>query len=128
MIADSLARQRNLKALITGESLGQVASQTAENMRFTGSYTDYPILRPLVGTDKEETIQIARKIGTYEVSIKPYEDCCVLFAAKHPLIKADFEPEKVMFSAMDLRKDVEDVVRTTESITLPFMFRPRQEP
>ncbi|NTU89387.1 MAG: tRNA 4-thiouridine(8) synthase ThiI, partial [Actinobacteria bacterium] len=86
MAADMVARRRGLNSLVTGESLGQVASQTAENMRFTASFTDLPVLRPLVGTDKEDTILTARAIGTYETSILPYEDCCVLFSPRHPLL------------------------------------------
>ncbi len=126
--ADSLARTRGLKAIITGESLGQVASQTAENMRFTGSYTDYPILRPLVGTDKEETIKIARSLGTYDVSIQPFEDCCVLFAAKHPLIKADFEAERETFLKLGFGEAVAEAVGKTETIHLPFSIKLPREP
>jgi thiamine biosynthesis protein ThiI len=128
MAADELARNRGLKAIITGESLGQVASQTAENMRFTGSFTDYPVLRPLVGTDKEETIKTARSIGTYDISIQPYEDCCVLFAAKHPLIKAEFEPERKAFMELGLGEAVSDAVRAAETIHLPFSVIPLRAP
>jgi thiamine biosynthesis protein ThiI len=128
MATDYLARKRGLKAIITGESLGQVASQTAENMRFTGSFTDYPILRPLVGTDKEETIRIARSLGTYEISIQPFEDCCVLFAAKHPLIKAVFESEREAFLKLGFGEAIAEAVNKAETNHLPFSIKQQQEP
>lgn len=83
-IAQAIALQYDCKALITGESLGQVASQTLEALVITDEVADMPIFRPLIGVDKECTTQIARKIGTYETSILPYEDCCTVFVAKHP--------------------------------------------
>ncbi len=83
-IAEQIARRSGAQALITGESLGQVASQTAEAIACTGEVVRMPVFRPLIGTDKNDTILTARKIGTYEISILPYEDCCTLFVAKHP--------------------------------------------
>ncbi|MCE5255210.1 MAG: tRNA 4-thiouridine(8) synthase ThiI [Spirochaetaceae bacterium] len=85
--ADKVAHRINAKAIITGESLGQVASQTVENLAITQSATGLPVLRPLIGIDKEDTVKTAQRIGTYEISILPYEDCCVLFSPKHPLLK-----------------------------------------
>lgn len=85
--ADKVARKIRAKTIITGESLGQVASQTAENLAITQSSTRLPVLRPLIGTDKEDTVNMAQKIGTYDISILPYEDCCVLFSPRHPLLK-----------------------------------------
>ncbi|MBU0928608.1 MAG: tRNA 4-thiouridine(8) synthase ThiI [Spirochaetes bacterium] len=124
MAADMVARSRGLNSIVTGESLGQVASQTAENMRFTGSYTDYPVLRPLVGTDKEDTILTARAIGTYDISILPYEDCCVLFSPKHPILKADFDAERKAFDALGFREIVAEAVAAIERVELPFSFTP----
>jgi len=124
MAADMVARSRVLNAIVSGESLGQVASQTAENMRFTGSYTDFPILRPLVGTDKEDTIRTARAIGTYEISILPYEDCCVLFSPKHPVLKAKFDEEREAFDALGFRDVVAEAVSRVETLDLPFTFTP----
>lgn len=124
--ADMVAKARVLNAIVTGESLGQVASQTAENMRFTESYTSYPVLRPLVGTDKEDTIRIARSIGTYELSILPYEDCCVLFSPRHPVLKAQFDAEREAFEKVGLTQAVADAVRSMRSIDLPFSFTPPQ--
>ena len=85
--ADKIAYRIKAKAIVTGESLGQVASQTAENLAITQSPTRLPVLRPLIGIDKEATVKTAQKIGTYDISILPYEDCCVLFSPKHPLLK-----------------------------------------
>ena len=86
-ISQCLAREDGCGALVTGENLGQVASQTMEAMTVTGAVVDMPIFMPLVGMDKEEIITIARKIGTLETSILPYEDCCTVFTPKHPKTK-----------------------------------------
>ena len=86
-ISQRLAREDGCGALVTGENLGQVASQTMEAMTVTGAVVDMPIFMPLVGMDKEEIITIARKIGTLETSILPYEDCCTVFTPKHPKTK-----------------------------------------
>ena len=86
-IAEKIARRQRAACLVTGESLSQVASQTVESITFTGSAAERPIFRPLMGLDKEEIIQRARDIGTYETSILPYDDCCTIFTAEHPLLK-----------------------------------------
>ncbi len=86
-IASAIARKRGCPALATGENLGQVASQTLENLVCIQGEADRPVLRPLVSFDKAETIDLARKIGTYEVSIQPYDDCCSLFVPKHPVTR-----------------------------------------
>ncbi len=86
-ISQRIAKNDGCKALITGENLGQVASQTMEAMAVTGAVVDIPIFMPLVGMDKEEIITIARKIGTLDTSILPYEDCCTVFTPKHPKTK-----------------------------------------
>ena len=83
-LAERVARRTGCKALVTGECLGQVASQTMDAMRATTAVTTLPILRPVVGMDKEEIVRIARKIGTFETSILPYEDCCTVFTPRHP--------------------------------------------
>jgi thiamine biosynthesis protein ThiI len=89
-IASRLAFRRRANSLVTGESLSQVASQTAESMGFTGAFSELPVFRPLIGCDKEWIIGRARHIGTYETSILPYEDCCTVFSAKHPLTRPRF--------------------------------------
>ena len=83
-IAASVADRTGAKAIVTGENLGQVASQTMEAMAVTRAVTSYPILQPLVGMDKEEIVRFARKIGTFDTSILPYEDCCTVFTPRHP--------------------------------------------
>ena len=104
-LADALAKDLNCRALVTGESLGQVASQTMDAMMVTGSVVDLPILRPCVGMDKEEIVQIARKIGTFETSILPYEDCCTVFTPRHPRLRplpgeVEFAEEKLDIQAL----------------------------
>ena len=86
-ISQRLAREDGCGALVTGENLGQVASQTMEAMTVTGAVVEMPVFMPLVGMDKEEIVTIARKIGTLETSILPYEDCCTVFTPKHPTTK-----------------------------------------
>jgi thiamine biosynthesis protein ThiI len=100
--AGIIAEYRGAKSIVTGESLSQVASQTQESIRFTGSYTALPVLRPLIGFDKEEIIAIARNIKTFDISILPYPDCCTLFAPAHPLIRPEFEAMRTSFDALGL--------------------------
>lgn len=89
--AEKLAKRGKSQALITGESLGQVASQTIEALSVTNSAVDMNVLRPLIGMDKEEIVVLARKIGTFETSILPYEDCCTVFVPKHPTTRPKLE-------------------------------------
>jgi thiamine biosynthesis protein ThiI len=89
-IAEAIARKEKAKALVTGESLGQVASQTLDNMAVIQQATRLPILRPLVGMDKQEIIDQARRVGTFDISSIPDQDCCQLFVPKHPATKARF--------------------------------------
>ena len=101
-IAQEVARRCGAKALVTGECLGQVASQTMDAMLVTGAVVDLPILRPVVGMDKEEIVQIARKIGTFETSILPYEDCCTVFTPRHPKTKPEVAEVREIESALDV--------------------------
>jgi thiamine biosynthesis protein ThiI len=87
-IADRIARTHGARALVTGEVIGQVASQTLENMSVIASATDLPILRPLVGMDKEEIVAEAARLGTFDISVVPDQDCCQLFTPKHPATRA----------------------------------------
>jgi thiamine biosynthesis protein ThiI len=93
---------------VTGESLGQVASQTVQSLHFTGSYTQLPLFRPLIGMDKEEIIRAAEEIGTYRISILPYEDCCTLFAPQHPEVRPKVDRMVSTFRSFGL----EDLIRT----------------
>ena len=105
--ANMLAQRIGASCLITGESLGQVASQTIENMSCTESMAQLPLLRPLVGMDKEEIVETAKEIGTYETSILPYEDCCVLFSPRHPVLRARVEEAKEIYESLQ----VEDLIK-----------------
>lgn len=86
-LAQRVADEVRAKALVTGECLGQVASQTMEALRVSEDVAELPVLRPLIGMDKEEIIRISRKIGTFDTSILPYEDCCTVFTPRHPKTK-----------------------------------------
>ena len=90
-VAENIALKYGAKALVTGESLGQVASQTIESLYCTNAVTHMPVFRPLIGMDKSEIVEISKKIGTYDISIRPYEDCCTIFVPKHPIIKPDLD-------------------------------------
>lgn len=113
-VATMLAKRIGADCLITGESLGQVASQTIENMAVTESACGLPLLRPLVGLDKEEIITTAREIGTYETSILPYEDCCVLFSPKHPVLKAPLEEAKGIFESLEVEPLLEEAFNSRQ--------------
>jgi thiamine biosynthesis protein ThiI len=106
-IAEAIARKEKAKALVTGESLAQVASQTLDNMAVIQQAARLPILRPLVGMDKQEIIDHARRIGTYEISSIPDQDCCQLFVPKHPATKARFRDVE----ADELKLDVQELLR-----------------
>ncbi len=102
-IAEILARQNGCQALITGESIGQVASQTMHALYCTDAVAGMPVFRPLIGDDKQEIVDLAKEIGTFETSILPYEDCCTIFVAKHPVTKpeiADIEASETLLSGV----------------------------
>jgi thiamine biosynthesis protein ThiI len=107
-LASRVALASGARCLVTGESVGQVASQTIENMACTESRSALPVLKPLVGTDKIDTIRIAREIGTYETSILPYEDCCVIFSPKHPVLKADLREATALYESLELEPLLEE--------------------
>ena len=100
-IAERMAGTLGCHCLITGENLGQVASQTVQSMHFTGSMATLPLFRPLIGLDKDEIIRMARSIGTFETSILPYEDCCALFSPRHPIVRPDFGRMQRSFRKLD---------------------------
>jgi thiamine biosynthesis protein ThiI len=100
-IAQILAKKKNCGALVTGESLGQVASQTLESLAFTDSAVPMTVFRPLIGMDKEEIVSIARKIDTFETAIEPYDDCCTVFSPEHPLTRPDLKEEKAAHSGIE---------------------------
>ena len=115
-IAEQVAGRTGAGAIVTGECLGQVASQTMEAMRCTGAVCSLPILRPVVGMDKEEIVQIARKIGTFETSILPYEDCCTVFTPKHPRLRPVLGELEHAEAALDIDAMVQAAVDGIERI------------
>ena len=115
-IAQEVARRCGARALVTGECLGQVASQTMEAMRCTGAVADLPILRPCIGLDKEEIIQTARKIGTFETSILPYEDCCTVFTPRHTRLHPTLAEAEAAEAALDIDGMVRAAVEGIERV------------
>ncbi|MBQ9392466.1 MAG: tRNA 4-thiouridine(8) synthase ThiI [Oscillospiraceae bacterium] len=101
-LADALAREMNCRALITGECLGQVASQTMDALRVSEDVTELPVLRPLIGMDKEEIVRLARRIGTFDTSILPYEDCCTVFTPRHPKTHPRVEEVRELEQVLDI--------------------------
>ncbi|WP_093228854.1 tRNA uracil 4-sulfurtransferase ThiI [Thermoflavimicrobium dichotomicum] len=117
-IAEALAKKNQALALVTGESLGQVASQTLESMQTINAVTHMPILRPVISMDKQEIMTIAKQIGTYETSILPYEDCCTIFLPKAPKTKPDQEVAEKLEARLDLERLIQEAVEGTEVIEL----------
>ncbi len=113
-IAQKLAAERGCGALITGESLGQVASQTLPALAVTEALAEMPVLRPLIGMDKEDIITISRKIDTFDISIQPYEDCCTVFTPKHPRTRPTVAQCEQAEAALDIDTLVERAVKETE--------------
>ena len=115
-LAEKVARRNNCGALITGESLAQVASQTMRAIAVTDSVVNMPVFRPCIGLDKEEIVEIARKIGTFETSILPYEDCCTVFTPRHPRTRPEIEKVKAEESKLDFDALVDDAFATLDTI------------
>ncbi|MDD7214145.1 MAG: tRNA 4-thiouridine(8) synthase ThiI, partial [Clostridia bacterium] len=117
-IIEKLAEKNGGQAIITGESLGQVASQTTESITSSNSVVKMPVFRPLIAFDKLETIAIAQKIDTYETSILPYEDCCTVFLPKFPVIKPKMEKVLKEESKLDVESLINEAIATVEIIDL----------
>jgi len=117
-ISEQIAEQIDAAALITGENVGQVASQTLSNMRATADAVERPILRPLAGMNKEDIINRAREIGTYEISIEPYEDCCSFFVPIHPETRANLDEVREIEASMDMTGLYETAMENVEKITI----------
>lgn len=115
-IAERISEKFGSKMLITGESLGQVASQTAESLVVTDAAVKMPVMRPLIAMDKIEIMDIAKEIGTYEKSIEPYEDCCTVFLPKHPETKPSLVKIEESESRLDVKKLIDDAVESLETI------------
>jgi tRNA uracil 4-sulfurtransferase len=114
-IAERLAEKHGALALITGESLGQVASQTMESIKVIEQVTTIPVFRPLIGMDKEEITVIAKKIGTFPISIRPYEDCCTVFLPEFPVTRPRLADVEEAESALDIEALVEESLAKTET-------------
>ena len=117
-IAEKLAKEAECQALITGEDLGQVASQTAEALVVTDSVVSMPVFRPLIGMDKIEIMDRAQEIGTYEKSIEPYEDCCTVFLPKHPATKPRLEKILECESRLDIETLVNNAIASQEIVLI----------
>ena len=117
-IAQRIALDNNARAIVTGENLGQVASQTMEAMASTQAVLQLPVLQPLIGMDKEEIVRLARKIGTFETSILPYEDCCTVFTPRHPRTRPKLREVEAAESALDVDALAEEAVKGIEKVTV----------
>ncbi|MDU3806379.1 MAG: tRNA uracil 4-sulfurtransferase ThiI, partial [Finegoldia magna] len=117
-IAERIANENKIDALITGESLGQVASQTIQGVSVINEVTSLPILRPLIASDKTEIIEIAREIGTYETSILPFEDCCTVFTPKRPVTKPRIYDVKREEENLDIEGLVQECINNMELIKI----------
>jgi len=117
-IAERIAHNNGALALVTGEAIGQVASQTMESLLVTNSAVTLPVYRPLIGMDKNEVVNIARHIGTYETSILPYEDCCTLFVARHPTTRPSLEKTLEYESVLDEEQMIAKALDQVETIII----------
>ncbi|WP_461255232.1 tRNA uracil 4-sulfurtransferase ThiI [Treponema sp. R80B11-R83G3] len=114
--AQKAAQKTKCKCLITGESLSQVASQTIENLTCTQSRIKLPVIRPLIGFSKEEIIKKARQIGTFEISIQPYQDCCTLFSPPHPVLHGDVTEANALYEKLELEELIDEALDNYELI------------
>lgn len=119
-ISQRIAKDDGCRALVTGENLGQVASQTMEAMGVTGAVVDIPVFMPLIGMDKEEIVTIARKIGTMETSVLPYEDCCTVFTPKHPKTKPTIGQLLHAERKLDREALILEALATVEKVTVKY--------
>ena len=116
-IAEKIAETRGCAALITGESIGQVASQTMESLVCTDASVKMPVFRPLIGMDKEEIVTISKKMGAYETSILPFEDCCTIFVPKHPTTKPKLSDiEEAEKALINIEEMINEAIENTEVV------------
>jgi len=121
-IAEYFAKQLHAYGLVTGESIGQVASQTMQSLLVTNAVCSLPVYRPLIGYDKNDIVRVAKEIGTYETSILPYEDCCTIFVAKHPVTKPSLKV--IEHSEMRLKDTIDELFRTAVETTEVIRIAP----
>lgn len=117
-IAEKIALLNNCDALITGESIGQVASQTIQGLVVTDAAVNMIVMRPLIAIDKVDIMDKAKEIGTYEISILPYEDCCTVFLPKHPTTKPRLEKIEASEKALDVEKLINEAMEGMETTTV----------
>ena len=122
-ITEKVLRERKCYVIVNGESVGQVASQTLTSMQVINNVTNLPVIRPVACFDKLEIIDISRKIGTYETSILPYEDCCTIFLPKHPVINPDLSTAIKYENSIDYASLIEEAVNTRETIVIDNNFK-----
>ena len=111
-IAERLATKYNCSALITGESIGQVASQTMAALTVTDSAVSIPVFRPCIGMDKEEIVTVSRNIDTYDISVQPFEDCCTVFTPKHPKTRPELQKVLDQENKLDFESLIEKALET----------------
>lgn len=121
-IADRIAHERECGALITGESVGQVASQTMQAIAVTDAAVGMPVFRPCIGLDKEEIVRISRRIGTYDTSIQPYEDCCTVFTPRHPKTRPELAKVLIEEKKLDFEALVTEAMGTLNTIKVKAEF------
>lgn len=119
-IAEQVALKEGMSVIVNGESVGQVASQTVESMMVVNEVTNFPVIRPLVTYDKQEIVDIAKKINTYDVSILPYEDCCTVFVPKHPVIRPKVEIAKKEEEKYEMNQLIKEAVSNIKRIALNY--------
>jgi thiamine biosynthesis protein ThiI len=119
-IAEQVALKEGMSVIVNGESVGQVASQTVESMMVVNEVTNFPVIRPLVAYDKQEIVDIAKKINTYDVSILPYEDCCTVFVPKHPVIRPKVEIAKKEEEKYEMNQLIKEAVSNIKRIALNY--------
>ena len=119
-IAEHFAQESGCLGLITGESIGQVASQTLQSLAATNEVCTLPVYRPVIGFDKQEIVEISREIDTFETSIQPFEDCCTIFVAKHPVTKPNLKVIRRSEEKLNEKIDalMEEAFRTTEILEI----------
>ena len=117
-IAQKICERNELGAIVTGESLGQVASQTMQSMNVTNSVVELPVFRPVIAYDKEEIMAVAKKIGTYETSILPYEDCCTVFLPKNPVIRPTIKRAEMLEKNLDIEALVQAALNNEEIVEI----------
>lgn len=126
-ISDKVVHQINANAIVNGENLGQVASQTLKSMYATNHVTATPVLRPLLTLDKEDIIKKAKELGTFETSIQPYEDCCTIFTPKNPVTEPDFDKVIKYESVFNFDEMIENAVENIETLTIDQNYKSAKE-